>query len=137
MRTKFATAVLLGALACACTSQTPATSQPPGHHRGGRASSHQSGSGTGRSGRPAGSSRSGPDTGHPLECPFGDARFRAGGIDGTSRARSAAAASGATLSRGHVAGWHRAAVELETALASDASSVEDPCVPRCAKRRDR
>jgi len=29
MRTKFAMAVLLGALACACTSQTPATSQPP------------------------------------------------------------------------------------------------------------
>ena len=29
MRTKFLTAVLLGVLACACTSQTPATSQPP------------------------------------------------------------------------------------------------------------
>jgi len=29
MRTKFATAMLLGVLACACTSQTPASSQPP------------------------------------------------------------------------------------------------------------
>ena len=136
MRTKFATGMLLGVLASACTSQTPATSQPPAT--------------TGTAPAPAAEPAAAPATPNATPPSAPDSAALAPATPATADVPSAArgTAPGApaapaappppppaprfrevTLPAGT-----ELPLRLETALASDTSAVEDPV--RASLRRD-
>lgn len=124
MRTKFATAVFLGALAAACTSQTPTTSQPP-----------------------AATTADAPATDPAAATPGATPAAASGGAALTPATPGATAAPSASRGTAPVAPLAPAApppppaprfreitlpagtdlpLKLDTALASDANAVEDP-----------
>ena len=125
MRTKFLTAVMLGALAGACTSQTPATSQPPAADPAAPAPVAE----------PAAAAPATPGTTPAV--PAGRAALAPGSASaevpsaarGTAAAPAAPAAPPAPRPR-----WREVTLpagtelplRLDTALASDANAVEDP-----------
>lgn len=132
MRTKFLTGVLLGALASACTSQTPATSQPPATTEpaamapaGEPSAAAPATSGTTPATSPSGAALA-PST--SAEVPSA-ARGTAPTVPMAPPAPRAPRFREVTLPAGT-----ELPLKLETALASDANAVEDPV--RASLRRD-
>ncbi|MBK5298804.1 MAG: hypothetical protein JJE40_16740, partial [Vicinamibacteria bacterium] len=124
MRTKILTGLLLGAFAAACTTQTPATSQPPSTTEGVADTTGQP-------------TMSAPPATTPAAAPTGAGVTPTGsGAEVPSAARGTAPAAPPaprfreiTLPAGT-----ELPLKLESALASDASAVEDPV--RASLRRD-
>ena len=127
MRTKFATAVLLGALACACTSQTPATSQPPATTEAvAPAATDPAAAPADPAAQPATASKADAPSAARGSAPAASMAPRAPAAPPpppAPRFREVTLPAGTELP-----------LKLETALASDASSVEDPV--RASLRRN-
>jgi len=125
MRTKFLTGVLLGALATACTSQTPATSQPQATAEPAAAAP---------AGEPTAAAPTTPGT-PTARSPGGTALAPAtSGADVPSAARGTASAVPMAPAAPPAPRFREVTLpagtelplKLETALASDANAVEDP-----------